>query len=69
MGVLGSLMIAFGAHAFVGALIGEFSFAWDTLATAVCTQPQSLVGINGGVVGTIGGIVLAIAGFAVRSRA
>jgi uncharacterized protein YjbI with pentapeptide repeats len=64
LAVLGSFLVALGAHLFVGGLMGDFSFASDTLATKVCTQPQCVVGINSGMAGTTGGIFVVIAGFA-----
>lgn len=69
VGLLGALLVAFGLHLFVGGLIGQFSFAFDTLATSVCSYPTCAVGISSGMVGLFGGIVVVIAGFFAMGRA
>ena len=69
IGLLGSLIVAFGAHLFLGGMVGTFSFAFDTLATATCSAPQCSVGVDSGTLGLVGGVFVVIAGFFVRSRA
>lgn len=69
MGLLAAAIIAFGTHLFLGSLIGLFSFAYDTLATATCSGPQCAVGVDSGVAGQLGGIAALIGGFMVLARA
>jgi len=69
VGLLGALLVAFGLHLLVGGSIGEFSFAFDTLATKTCTGPTCPVGVNSGIVGLIGGAWVMVAGFFVMARA
>ncbi|MGN6605466.1 MAG: pentapeptide repeat-containing protein [Jatrophihabitans sp.] len=69
LGLLGSLVVAFGLHLLAGALIGQFSFAFDTLATAVCTQPQCTVGVDSSFPGLFGGIAVVLVGLVLRARA
>jgi hypothetical protein len=69
IGLLGSLVAAFGVHLFLGGMIGTFSFAFDTLATATCSGPQCAVGVNSGTFGLVGGVFVVIAGFFIRARA
>jgi uncharacterized protein YjbI with pentapeptide repeats len=69
LGLLGSLLVAFGAHLFVGGILGEASFAFDTLATAACSGPQCAVGQSSGTLGITVGIFVVLAGFAARASA
>jgi uncharacterized protein YjbI with pentapeptide repeats len=69
IGLLGSLIVAFGFHLFLGGMVGTFSFAFDTLATATCSGPQCSVGVGSGEFGLIVGVFVVIAGFFVRARA
>lgn len=69
IGLLGSLIAAFGVHLFVGGTIGSFSFAYDTLATTTCSGPQCPVGISSGTLGLVGGVFVILAGLFVRARA
>jgi hypothetical protein len=69
LGLLGALLIAFGFHLMVGGLIGQFSFAFDTLATATCTGAACPVGITSGMFGLFGGIFVLIGGFWLLARA
>jgi uncharacterized protein YjbI with pentapeptide repeats len=69
IGLLGSLIVAFGLHLFLGGMVGTFSFAFDTLATATCTGAQCAVGVSSGTVGLVCGVFVVLAGFFVRSRA
>jgi uncharacterized protein YjbI with pentapeptide repeats len=69
LGLVGSLLVAFGLHLFVGGLIGEFSFAYDTLAKKVCSSAQCAVGVSSGMLGLFGGVFVVMGGFFVRSRA
>jgi hypothetical protein len=69
IGLLGALIVAFGVHLFLGGMIGSFSFAFDTLATATCSGPQCSVGVGSGTVGLTVGVFVVIAGFFVRTRA
>ena len=69
IGLLGSLIVAFGLHLFLGGMVGTFSFAFDTLATATCSGPQCSVGVGSGEFGLIVGVFVVIAGFFVRARA
>lgn len=69
LGVLAAAVVAFGTHLFAGGLIGEFSFAYDTLAVKTCSGPQCAVGIGSGTIGLIFGIFVLIGGFALLSRA
>ena len=69
IGLLGSLIAAFGLHLFLGGMVGTFSFGFDTLATATCSGPQCSVGVASGEFGLIVGVFVVIAGFFVRSRA
>lgn len=68
-GLVGALLVAFGLHLFAGGLIGQFSFAFDTLATTVCTYPSCPVGISSGMIGLFGGILIAMVGFVAMARA
>ena len=69
VGLLGALLVALGLHLLVGGSIGEFSFAFDTLATHTCSGPTCPVGVNSGIVGLIGGAWVMVAGFFVMARA
>lgn len=69
IGLAGSLVVAFGLHLFLGGMVGSFSFAFDTLATATCSGPQCSVGVASGTLGLVGGVFVIIAGFFVRARA
>jgi hypothetical protein len=69
LGLLGSLMAAFGLHLFVGGILGQASFAFDGLATTACSGPQCAVGLNSGTLGLTLGIFVVLIGFAVRSAA
>jgi uncharacterized protein YjbI with pentapeptide repeats len=69
VGLLAAAVIAFGFHLFVGALIGVFSFAFDTLATVTCTGPTCAVGIDAGMIGPWAGIFAMVAGLWVLAKA
>lgn len=69
LGLAGALLVAFGLHLFIGGLIGQFSFAFDTLATSVCTYPTCPVGITSGMIGLFGGIFVVMAGFVAVAKA
>lgn len=69
VGLLAAALIAFGVHLVVGALLGQFSFAYDTLATVTCTAASCPVGINGGMLGLFGGFVVLFGGFWALSKA
>ena len=69
VGLVGAFLVALGLHLLVGGSIGEFSFAFDTLATKTCSGPTCPVGVNSGIVGLIGGAGVMVAGFFVMARA
>jgi len=69
VGLLGAFLVALGLHLLVGGSIGEFSFAFDTLATKTCSAPTCSVGVNSGILGLIGGAWVMVAGFFVIARA
>lgn len=65
LGLAGSVAIAFGAHLFVGALIGTLSLGLSPVA-ATCSGPQCGVGVAAGTWGIVLGIPVIMAGIAVR---
>ena len=68
-GFLGRLMIVFGIHLFVGALLGQVGAAAGVPPSATCVGPQCAVGVNVGFVGLFIGIAIFIAGTFVCSLA
>ncbi len=69
LGLLGALLVAFGLHLMVGGMLGQFSFAYDTLATTTCSAPTCSVGVDSGVLGLIGGVGVLLAGLYAMARA
>jgi hypothetical protein len=69
LGLLGAVCAAFGLHMFVGGILGQVTSPFDSLTTTACSGPQCAVGINSGMVGIYVGIIVAIAGFAIRVAA
>jgi hypothetical protein len=69
LGLLGAFLVALGLHLLVGGGIGEFSFAFDTLATKTCSGPTCPVGVDSGIAGLIGGAWVMVAGFYAMARA
>ena len=69
LGLLGAVLVAFGAHMFVGGILGQATQPFDGLSVTACSGPQCSVGIGSGMLGIFVGITLVIAGFAARSAA
>jgi uncharacterized protein YjbI with pentapeptide repeats len=69
LGLLAAVLVAFGAHMFVGGILGQATQPFDSLSTTACSGPQCAVGIGSGMLGIFIGIFVVIAGFGVRSAA
>ena len=69
LGLLGAALVAFGAHLFVGGILGQVTSPFDSLVITACSGPQCSVGIASGTLGIFVGIFAALAGFAARAAA
>jgi hypothetical protein len=66
-GLLGSVMVAFGFHLFVGGLLDEFVGGFSVPLQQTCSGPLCVVGVASGFFGIFGGIIVAILGFGIRA--
>jgi uncharacterized protein YjbI with pentapeptide repeats len=69
LGLLGALLVAVGAHLFVGGILGQVLSPFDSLTVTACSGPQCAVGINAGTAGAVIGVFAVIFGFGVRAAA
>jgi hypothetical protein len=66
-GVIGSLLVAVGFSLFIGGLLGQILGAVGPPVTQTCVGAVCKVGVASGFVGLFGGVILVIAGFAIRA--
>lgn len=65
-GLLGALLVAFGAHVFLGGILGQVSSGIGTLVMNTCSGPQCPVGVDSGVVGIPLGFMVLALGITIR---
>ncbi|HEY3905826.1 MAG TPA: pentapeptide repeat-containing protein [Streptosporangiaceae bacterium] len=66
-GLLGAIVVAVGFSLAIGGLLGEIVSSAGPPVTQTCVGTLCKVGVSSGFIGLFGGIVVIIAGFALRS--